>query len=103
MMERDQLLQQIDIGEDQDYEFKLSEGELSNDIWETVSSFANTDGGYIVLGVKEKRGRFEIVGVSNPQHLQKQFWDVHNNRRKLSTNICSNSDIEICTRESIRF
>jgi ATP-dependent DNA helicase RecG len=89
------ILQQIDIGEDQDYEFKLAEGGLPKDIWETVSSFANTDGGYIVLGVREKRYQFEIVGVSNPQHLLKEFWNNHNNRQKISLNVCSNSDVEV--------
>ncbi|MFN5515448.1 MAG: RNA-binding domain-containing protein [Cyanobacteriota bacterium] len=95
MINIETLLRQIEIGEDQDYEFKLAEREFPKDIWETVSSFANTDGGYIVLGVQEKRGKFEIVGISDPPHLQNQFWNNHNNRQKINLNVCSNSDIAV--------
>jgi len=79
-MEIDTILQQIDIGEDQEYEFKSAEGGLPKDIWETLSAFANTDGGYIILGVSEKKPRLEITGVRNPKNLQQEFWDNHNNR-----------------------
>ncbi|CCI32172.1 AlbA family DNA-binding domain-containing protein [Microcystis sp. T1-4] len=94
-MEIDTILQQIDIGEDQEYEFKSAEGGLPKDIWETLSAFANTDGGYIILGVSEKKPRLEITGVRNPKNLQQEFWDNHNNRQKLNISICSNSDVEV--------
>ena len=94
-MDLETLLEYIEIGEDQDIEFKSADGGLPKAIWETVSAFANTDGGYIVLGVSEKDNQFIISGVRNPENLINQFWNNHNNSQKLSAPICSNSNLEI--------
>jgi ATP-dependent DNA helicase RecG len=94
-MERETLLQYIYLGEDQNVEFKAADGGLPKDLWPTLSAFANTDGGCIVLGVREKQGKFEISGVSNPQALKTTFWNTHNNREKLNTPICSGSDVKV--------
>ncbi len=94
-MDVETLLQRLDIGEDEDLEFKSANGGLPKDLWETVSAFANTDGGYIVLGVSETKGRLSISGVRNPNGAQKNFWDIHNNQQKLNTPICSNSDVNV--------
>ena len=34
---------------------KDGKGALPNDMWESYSAFANTDGGAIILGLKEKK------------------------------------------------
>ncbi|MEH2445867.1 MAG: RNA-binding domain-containing protein [Nostoc sp.] len=94
-MDLETLLQCINLGEDQEIEFKSADGGLPNDIWETVSAFANTDGGYIVLGVSEGKGGLTISGVRNPDGLLKNFWNNHNNPQKLNKPICSNSDVQI--------
>ncbi|MEH2313405.1 MAG: RNA-binding domain-containing protein [Nostoc sp.] len=94
-MDLETLLQRINLGEDQEIEFKSADGGFPNDIWETVSAFANTDGGYIVLGVSEGKGGLAISGVRNPDGLLKNFWNNHNNPQKLNKPICSNSDVQI--------
>ena len=48
--------------DDLSVEAKESATTLSRDVWETVSAFANTAGGIIVLGVSERAG---FVPVAN--------------------------------------
>jgi ATP-dependent DNA helicase RecG len=94
-MDLNTLFQHINLAEDEEIEFKSADGGLPNDIWKTVSAFANTDGGHIVLGVSEGKNGLTISGVRNPDGLIKNFWNNHNNTQKLSTPICSNSNVQI--------
>ena len=56
-------------------EAKKSLGGLPYSIWETVSSFANTLGGVILLGVVEKKDHsFEAIDLPDPDKLIKLFW-----------------------------
>jgi predicted HTH transcriptional regulator len=51
-------------------EAKRATHELPRRLWETVSAFANTpDGGVIILGLDEMVD-FEVVGVADPKKLQ---------------------------------
>jgi len=60
----DTLLRDLDLlGEMAQVECKESHWQLPKDLWETVSAFANTAGGTILLGVAERRGRFEVTGL----------------------------------------
>ncbi|MEY3222287.1 MAG: hypothetical protein RLZZ203_1143 [Cyanobacteriota bacterium] len=99
-MDLETLLQRINLREDEEIEFKSADGGLPNDIWETVSAFANTDGGHIVLGVSEGKNGLTISGVRNPDGLISNFWNNHNNTQKLSTPICSNSNVQLVNVET---
>ena len=68
-------------------ECKDASGGLPDSLWESYSSFANTDGGVILLGVKEVDHKFSIAGVPKAATLIKRFWDGVNNREKVSVNI----------------
>jgi ATP-dependent DNA helicase RecG len=92
-MDIDVLLQNLDLSEDQELEFKAASEGLPKSLWETASAFANTDGGYIVLGVSEDRNGFAISGVKNVNTLIQDFWNLHNNTQKLNLPICSNADV----------
>ena len=66
------------LRESSSIEFKLAggrdgKGELPHDFWPTYSAMANTDGGVVVLGVRERKGRFEIGGVGNIEKLKGLF------------------------------
>lgn len=80
-------------------EFKLAAGRdglgaLPEDFWPTYSAFANTDGGTVVLGVKERKGTFELVGVPNIAKVRADLFNCLGNRQKVSTNLLTDADVE---------
>lgn len=96
MQNLEDLLKQIEGCE---IEYKLSKSKLSKDLWETYSAFANTNGGYIILGMKQVGQKFEIDGVEN---AEKQIDDLYNtvaSQQKVSINLLDNNSVKICTYE----
>lgn len=72
----------IKNGEKINVEFKESKETLTKDLYDSVCSFNNRNGGHIILGVNDKR---EIVGV-NPQKIDKmikEFTTAINNSKKI--------------------
>lgn len=93
--EQDLLL----LRESEEVEFKEAagrdrQGELPNNFWETYSAMANTDGGYVFLGIAERNGLFRFAGLSSTERLRKQLVDIANNRNKTSVNLFSNDSFQ---------
>ena len=70
-------------------EAKLASGGIPNSIWDTYSSFANTIGGTILLGVEEDKTTKELIprGVTDPEQMISDIWNTLNNPQKISRNI----------------
>ena len=73
IMTKEELIDRINDIEWEDFEAKEAKSELPKNIWETVSAFANTSGGWIVLGIKQNGKKFEISGVDNAEKLEQDF------------------------------
>ncbi len=82
--------------EDNRREVKKAHDGLPVSLWDTYSAFANCYGGVIILGVKEnKDGTWHTTGLQNAAKVQKEFWDIINNTKKVSINLLREDDVEI--------
>lgn len=87
------------LSESSELEFKLAQGKdgggkLPDDFWPTYSAMANSRGGYVVLGVREKRGQFDVVGIQNVEVVKKQLFDIANNKKKVNVNLLSDHNVK---------
>lgn len=77
-------------------EAKKAQGGLPRSIWETYSAFANTFGGYILLGVVENADKsFSSVPLSSPEKIVSDFWNSVNNHSVVNVNILSDRNVQI--------
>ncbi len=90
----DTLVERIAARDDEglDIEFKRAERALPSSIWPTISAFANTIGGWIVLGVDETDDPDVIAGVKNASSLLDQFHSSLRNRNKINHPVCGPGD-----------
>lgn len=92
------------LSETVDLECKLAagrdgNGQLPVDFWPTYSAFANTHGGIILLGVKEKQGRFSLQGIPKPQRIKQDLFNIANNTNKVSFNLLTDRNVNTVTIE----
>ena len=63
-MNSEEIKRFVEKSENAVVEFKRARGDVPADFWPSYNSFANMDGGVIILGVREKGGRREIEGLA---------------------------------------
>ena len=79
------------LSESAELEFKLAQGQdgkgkLPDDFWPTYSAMANSRGGYVVLGVREKKGQLTLAGIEDIEIVHKQLFDIAGNNAKVNRN-----------------
>ena len=85
----------IQNGENVNVELKTASNSLPKNLFETVCSFLNTVGGYIILGVNDKK---EIIGIEKEyiDRLKKDFTSKCNNEEIINPIIfCELKEVEI--------
>lgn len=93
------------LRESVDLECKLAagrdgKGALPEDFWPTYSAFANTEGGIVVLGVRERQEQFIVEGLVNVAKVRKELFDALNNRQKVSVNLLNDAHVREIQLES---
>lgn len=97
-MDMQELKQMVYQGEKVDIECKEADSNVPKSTYESYSAFANTNGGYIILGVKEDKKktrpeeRFLIQGINNPKKQMEDFWNTINSN-KVNINILKDEDV----------
>ncbi len=77
-------------------EAKAAQGGLPDTLWDSYSAFANTNGGCILLGVKERDDHsLYVVGLKDAEKIKKDFWNMVNNRQKISVNLMTERRVRI--------
>ena len=85
-------------GEKIDMECKEAAFQIPRSIYETYSSFANTYGGTILLGIREAKSesdsesRFVVAGVMDSDKIISDFWNTINSD-KVSANILLDDNV----------
>ena len=80
-MTKQELQNKLQDIEWEDFEVKLAIGGVPKSVWESVSAFSNTAGGWLIFGIEEKNGIFNIVGVSNPSKIEHEFLNSLNGEK----------------------
>ena len=98
----EQLLQDKESG---DLEFKSAKGGFPHSMWETYSSFANTDGGAIVFGIKEKDDQFFLDGLTENQakKYEKEFFSAMHSKQVVNIPLLKEEDVQIAEMDGAYF
>lgn len=105
-MDMQELKNLIYQGEKVDIECKKAEANVPKSAYQSYSAFANTKGGYIILGVKEDKTktnpeeRFVLQGIENPEKQREDFWNTINGS-KVNVNILKDENVYVVEEDGI--
>ncbi|NQU64736.1 MAG: putative DNA binding domain-containing protein, partial [SAR324 cluster bacterium] len=83
-MTEQEILELLNQHEWKDVEFKEARTAVPKSAYESVSAFANTEGGLLVFGVKKDGSDFEVVGVVDVDKVQNDFLTSLRQKDKIS-------------------
>ena len=83
-MDKAELIKRLKGYEWTDIEFKEARQAVPRNAYETVSAFSNTEGGWLVFGVRDGAGGYEVVGVLEVDKVQNDFLSVLRAGQKLN-------------------
>ena len=92
-MKSEEIKKLVARSENAAVEFKRARGGVPADFWPSYSAFANTDGGTVILGVREKDGKREVEGLPDVEKTVADIWNAVNNAEKISANVLFNESI----------
>ena len=92
-MTRNDLIERLNKYEWSDVEFKEARNAAPRSAYETVSAFANTAGGWLVFGVRDRGGTLEMVGVMQVDKVQNEFLSTLRSRQKINRAIGVAEDV----------
>jgi ATP-dependent DNA helicase RecG len=84
---QEELLSRLNSYEWNDIEFKEAKKKIPKDAYSSVSAFANTNGGYLVFGVKELEKGYEPVGIQNADQIQNDFITTVRQKDKINVKL----------------
>ena len=82
-MDWNELIEKLNGFEWNDVEFKKALEHCPASAYPSVSAFANTAGGWLVFGVEETAGHFEILGVQKVNQVETEFLGTLHQRGKI--------------------
>lgn len=94
----DENMDYRNMKENERFEAKKCADKLPRSFWLTYSSFANTFGGTIVLGLdedKDDKSKLIPYGVDKPAEIIQSLWDQLNNPQKVNVNLLSEKDVRV--------
>ena len=102
---RKKLQELLKEKESNDLEFKSAKGGFPHSFWETYSSFANTHGGAIVFGIKEKDNQFFLDGLTEEQveKYKRDFFNAMHNKEKVNIPLLKDDDVQVEEIEGVYF